>query len=384
MDNDDYYKVLGVERGSANEDDIKRAYKKLALKLHPDRGGDAELFKKVSEAYSVLSDPQKKSIYDLHGKEALNGFEQAENNTPFPFGGAAGGMPPFDMFHNFFGGGMPPRGGPHHHRGRRIKEVDLALTLEEIYQGKAKTVDVTRRVIDQKEVKGCEACQGQGVHVRIQGLPGMGIHMFQQQVTPCDACHGVGKIVPDNSVDIVNEQITIDIPKGCAENTRIVAQGKIDDIPGGEPGDLVFRVTYKDHPHFKVINGSDLETTIRINLLEALQGFTRIVKHLDGSFLTITSSRVVRPGSRWCLSGEGLSDAGNLFCIIDIEFPDKINGGKGSLTALLNQKRLVQRVSSPDAVVRKRELENEVIPEKPKDAPPPTHTEEGAPECVQQ
>lgn len=370
----DYYDVLGLDKKTATEDDIKKSYKKLALKYHPDRGGDAEMFKKVSEAYAVLSDSEKKSVYDKHGKDGLDGFEAAENGN-FPF---HQGMNPFDMFQNFFGGAHP-------NKRKRVKEVPLVLTLEEVFTGKSKSIEITRRVIDQSIITNCVSCNGQGVHIKLHNMTGMGIPMFQQQVIQCDHCHGVGKIVPDSAVSVVNENVTIDIPRGCPDNTRVMVPGKLDDVPGEEPGDLIFVVSHKKHPVFTVLNRTDLEMKIKVNLLEALQGFTRIVKHLDGTFISISSTDIIRPSKKWYVKGEGLVPGGRLFCSIEVDYPIKISDGKGTLQAIFHQKKLVQRISSPDSVVRPVVLIEYEEQESDKSSTEfKRHNDQSPPECVQQ
>lgn len=360
----DYYTALGVPRSSSLED-IKKAYKKLALKHHPDRGGDQEKFKEVSEAYEVLSDPEKKQIYDLHGKEGLEAAAQGGGGDPF------GGMHfPFDMFSNVFGG--PPRAR------KKRKEMVLHLTLEEVCLGKTKTIDMTRRVIDQSKVRGCDTCEGQGCQVRIQG---MGSGMFQHEMVPCTSCRGVGKVVPDDAVTLVEEKLSIDVPPGCPEGHTFVLPGKLDEDPGENTGELVFVVRYREHPVFRPVGDSGhLETTLHINLLEALTGFSRILRHPDGTFLSIGHTGITTPTTKWTIKNEGIRHGQHLHVAVEIDFPDHIVDTKTSLQAILNQKRVIQRVSSPEATVRTASLE-EYSPQQEQQHKRQT---ERPPECVQQ
>jgi DnaJ family protein A protein 2 len=347
-----YYELLGVDKASSAED-IRRAYRKLALQHHPDKGGDAERFQLIGEAYAVLSDPEKRRVYDVYGKEGLD-------HQP-PQADVAG-----EIFRSMFGGGFGPR-------RRRSKEVALEVTLEEVYSGKARSVEITRRVLDRSKVRSCDACSGQGCKVRV--LP-VGGGIYQQHVTPCDGCGGQGHELGDGASHLKTESVKIEVPAGCRNGTRIVMQGMMDEEVSGPPGDLVFVVTYRDHPVFRVCGNDDLETTVKINLLEALTGFQRIIKHLDGTFLNIShSSSVVCPGQQWSIPGEGLQKGRDLHVKIDIEFPSSISPEEKSLGHILRQKRVVQRVSSP-AVVRKVSLHE--------GKPPPPPAADAPPECVQQ
>lgn len=348
-----YYELLGVDKGSS-VDDIRKAYRKLALQHHPDKGGDAQRFQLIGEAYAVLSDPEKRRVYDVYGKE---GLDQQQQQQPDVAG---------EIFRSMFGGGF---GGP---RRRRSKEVALDVTLEEVFKGKVRNVEITRRVLDRGKVHSCVACSGQGCKVRV--LP-MGGGIYQQHVTPCEGCGGQGHEFDDGASHLKTEVVKIEVPAGCRNGTRIVMQGMMDEEVSGPPGDLVFVVTYRDHPVFRVCGG-DLETTIKINLLEALTGFQRIIKHLDGTFLNIShSSSIMSPGQQWSIPGEGFQK-GDLHVKIDIEFPTSISPEEKSLGHILRQKRVVQRVSSP-AVVRNVALQE-------RKEPPPPPPADAPPECVQQ
>merc|ERR1719414_2310535 len=152
VDTTKFYKLLEVDK-DASEADIKKAYRKMAIKHHPDKGGDPEKFKEITRAYEVLSDSEKRSKYDRFGEEGLDGD---------------GGGDPSDIFESFFGGGR--RGGGGGRRRQKTKDVvqPLKCTLEQLYGGQTKKMAITRQVIDkQKGVVSCRECDGRGVRVQV-------------------------------------------------------------------------------------------------------------------------------------------------------------------------------------------------------------------------
>jgi DnaJ homolog subfamily A member 2 len=361
MSDPDYYALLGVNR-EANEEEIKKAYRRLALKLHPDKGGDAVQFQRVSAAYAVLSDSQKKNVYDTQGIDGLKRMEEG-GASPNP-------MNPFSFFNSVFGhhgfqGSMHP--GHNHQHQQRVKEVELLFTLEEIFTGKGKVVNITRRVVNQNKVYTCGVCQGQGFQMRVSaiGIPGM----FQQQLVNCNECQGTGKLVPIEGVSTVTEQLKVDIMAGCVEGTRIVAEGKLDDVPGQEPGHLVFIVRYKKHTTFTPVSvDGHLRATCKINLLEALTGFRRIIRHLDGTFYEVQYTDILKPGSVLYLPGLGMPcdggrPSGHIFYTFETEFPiNRVDiDSTGDLSQLLCQKKSKQKVSDPSVIVKPAPLQ--VVPE---------------------
>merc|ERR1719245_2858257 len=173
VDTTGFYKALEVDKG-ASEPEIKKAYRKLAVKYHPDKGGDPEKFKDITRAYEVLSDPEKRSKYDKYGEEGLEG---------------GGGGDPSDIFESFFGGGQ--RGGGSRKR-QKTKDVvqPLKVTLEQMYNGATKKMAITREVIDKKKgVQECRECDGRGMKVEVVRMG----PMIQQMQSQCGACGGNGK-----------------------------------------------------------------------------------------------------------------------------------------------------------------------------------------------
>lgn len=321
----DYYKLLQVDR-NASDEDLKKAYRKLAMKWHPDKNPsnkkDAEAkFKQISEAYDVLSDPQKRAVYDQYGEEGLKG------QVPPP--GAGGGFSdggttfrfntrsPDDIFSDLFGfsspfGGMPDMGGSRagassfrrggmfgddifsHIRGEAGEgsaniprkgpaiERTLPCSLEDLYKGTTKKMKISRDVMD------------------TSGRP-----------------------------TTVEEILTIEIKPGWKKGTKITFPEKGNEQRGVIPSDLVFIIDEKPHSLFKR-DGNDILLTQKVSLLEALTGYTAQVTTLDGRNLTIPVNTIITPTYEEVVKGEGMpipkdpSKKGNLRIKFNIKFPSKL------------------------------------------------------------
>lgn len=339
-DNTKYYDILGVSK-SAAPDELKKAYRKAAIKNHPDKGGDPEKFKELAQAYEVLSDPEKREIYDQYGEDALKEG----------MGGGGASHNPFDIFESFFGGsfgGSSFTGGSS--RGRRQKQGEdvvhpLKVSLEDLYNGTSRKLSLSRNVICLKcKGKGsksgasgrCMGCQGSGMKVSIRQLgPGMVQHM--QHV--CTDCRGSGeatiadkdkcgqckgnKVVQDKKV------LEVHVEKGMQHGQRIVFQGEADEAPDTLTGDIVFVLQLKDHSKFKR-KGDDLYVEHTLNLTEALCGFQFPLTHLDGRQLLIKSSagEIIKPSQYKAINDEGMPQyqrpfmKGRLYIHFNVEFPD--------------------------------------------------------------
>lgn len=246
------YEVLGVEK-DATEKDIKKAYRKLAVKHHPDKGGDEHLFKEINAAYEILSDPKKRELYDKYGLEGVEA-----DGAP----GAAGGE---DLFSMFFGGGGGGgrRSGPR--KGPSIQHP-LKVSLEDLYNGKTVKLAVNRKVIV-GESKVCETCGGQGAVMEVRQL---GPGMITQMQRACSACQGQGTTAKTKSERQVLE---VHVEKGAQHNQKISFRGMADEIPGRETGDINFIIQEKEHHMFKR-KGADLLLMKEISLNQALTGFS--------------------------------------------------------------------------------------------------------------
>eukprot|EP00249_Psilotum_nudum_P012898 c24032_g1_i2 orf=232-1491(+) len=336
-DNTRYYDVLGVSK-TASQDELKKAYRKAAIKNHPDKGGDPEKFKELAQAYEVLSDPEKRDIYDQYGEEALKE------------GMGAGGpsINPFDIFESFFGGGNAFGGGSNR-GGRKVRRGEdvvhpLKVSLEDLYNGTSKKLSLSRNVLCLKcKGKGsktgstihCPGCQGSGMKVSIRHL---GPNMIQQMQHVCPDCKGSGetinekdkcgqckgnKIVPDKKV------LEVHVEKGMQHGQKIVFQGEADEAPDTQTGDIVFVLQLKDHSKFKR-KGDDLFVDHTLNLTEALCGFQFPLTHLDGRQLLIKSGvgEIVKPGQFKAINDEGMPHfqrpfmKGRLYIQFTVEFPE--------------------------------------------------------------
>ncbi len=338
-DKRDYYEVLGVEKG-ASADDIKKAYRKLALKHHPDRNpGDKEAearFKEAAEAYDVLGDETKRRNYDQFGHRAFDagGFQgqRFENMEDIfaAFGDVFGGS----VFGDLFGGARRGRGGPQ--RGRDLKIV-LDLTLEEIDQGVERTV-VLKRQDTCKTCTGtgakpgtsritCATCSGRGQVHRSQG--------FFAMVTPCPRCQGAGQVVESPcatcrgaGAETVKAEIPIRIPPGVEEGVRLRVTGEGD---AGEPnaprGDLYVVIREAEHKIFQR-SGADVLTEIPVSFAQMALGDTVEIPTLRGrAEMTIPAG--TQSGKVLRLRGQGLPvlegrGRGDQLVRVFVEVPKKL------------------------------------------------------------
>ncbi|WOO81368.1 Mitochondrial protein import protein MAS5 [Vanrija pseudolonga] len=331
--------LLGVSP-SAGDDEIKKAYRKKALKHHPDKGGDPELFKELTHAYEVLSDNNKRAVYDQAGKEGL------ENGGP----GGMGGMDPQDLFSQLFGGGgggFFGGGGGRPSGPRRGKDLvhRIAVTLEDLYRGKVQKLALSKSVIckgcdgrggKKGAVKTCPSCRGQGVKVMFRQLG----PMMQQIQQPCNECEGTGEIMDPkdrcktcHGKKVVSERkvLEVHIDKGMKSGQQIKFNGESDQAPGIVPGDVVIVIEEKPHARFQR-KGDDLFTEADIDLLTALAGGEFTIPHLDDRTLhvTIVPGEIIKPGALKTITGQGMPsyrhhELGDLFVRLNVIFPDSLD-----------------------------------------------------------
>jgi len=310
VDTSKLYQTLGVEK-NADAKEIKKAYRKLAVKHHPDKGGDEAKFKEISAAYEILSDADKRAKYDKFGLEGVS------DDSP--------GHTSDDLFSMFFGGGGSRRSaGPR--KGEDLNHP-LKVSLEDLYNGKTVKLAINRTVIIGKP-KMCEACNGQGVVMELRQIA---LGMVQQIQRRCTVCSGQGYIAESKKERKVLEVM---IDKGMKNSEKVVFRGMGDEKPNMEPGDINFIIQEKEHSTFKR-KGADLLITKTLSLNEALCGFEWIVKHLDGREIVIKSKpgEVIKPESLGAqpfvkiVPNEGMPSRGNpfvkgnLFVLFRVQFP---------------------------------------------------------------
>lgn len=316
----DFYRILGINK-RAQTNEIKKAYRKLAKEMHPDRNPNdpqaTEKFQDLGVAYETLSDPEKRKIYDRGGEEALQKNEGGGGGDPFSsfFGG---GNPFGDMF-GFDGG----NGEREVHRGANIV-MDLWVSLEELYLGNF--VEMTHNRPVMKPAKGTRKCNCRQEMVTRSLGPGR-FQMTQQQV--CDDCP---------NVKFVNEEhlLEVEVEPGMVNGMehKFVSEG--EPHMDGEPGDLILQIRTYNHPVFER-KGDDLYTNITISLVDALSGFELDIEHLDGHKVHVSREKITWPGARIRKKGEGMPNYennnlfGTMYITFDVAFP------KGELSELDKQ-----------------------------------------------
>jgi len=330
----EFYERLGVSP-DAGVSEIKKAYKKMAVKYHPDKNPNnptaSEKFKEVGEAYEVLSDDKKRKLYDQYGKEGVRegGHASAEDIFAQFFGGGG--------FSSFFGGG---------HRGPQKGDDivhELSCSLEDLYKGKQTKLAVTRNVLCKKcsgtgtksgaSSGKCKTCDGRGIRVVVKQL---GPGMVQQMQTICNDCGGKGETIKDEDKckdckgkKVVKEKkiLQVYIDRGMRHEQKIVFSGEADEAPGLEAGDIIFLISEKKHDIFKR-HGDDLIMEYSIPLIEALGGTQFMINHLDDRKILFKTKKgdVITPGEIRMVPEEGMPihkrmEKGNLYIKFNVEFP---------------------------------------------------------------
>ena len=337
----DYYGILGVDK-SASDAEIKKAYRKLARKYHPDvNPGDdeaAEKFREASLAQEVLLDPQKRQVVDMGGDPMEDRAAQGGGG----FGGFGGGGLG-DLFAEFFGGGAASR-GPR----SRVQPGDDALlrttiTLEEAYSGVKQQVKVDTAVL-------CDRCEGTGSESKAKPVTcdhcgGMGqVQEVQRSMLgnmmttrECPKCYGFGEVVTDPCGHCGGDgrvrkrrDITVTIPAGIGDGMRIrmASQGEVGH-GGGPAGDLYVEVHTEPHPVFER-NADDLHLTVRVPMVDAALGASCTVEQLDGEELTLDIAPGTQPGESITLQGKGMprlrtDGFGNLHAHVDVVIPTDLD-----------------------------------------------------------
>lgn len=356
----DYYEILGVAKG-ADADAIKKAYRSLALKFHPDRVPEdqkkeaEEKFKEISEAYGVLSDPQKRQMYDQYGHSGIDQRYTAEDIFKgADFSSIFGDTDMGDILGSFFGDAI--FGGGRSGRPRRGRDIqyEVEISLEEAFSGIKKKIKVPRhencKTCDGSGAKPgsksrtCPTCKGQGQVVMSNG--------FFRMAQTCSACGGQGKVITDHCADCrgqgivkVTRNIDVNIPAGVDNDTRLRVKGE-GEVGSAGPGDLYLYILVKQHPQFER-HGKDLQAELAVSFVKAALGGDVSVATLNGKV-----SMKVPPGTQsgkvFRLKEKGMPDlhggpVGDLYVKVMLQVPQHLSG---------EQRKLLEeyaRISGEDA-----------------------------------
>jgi len=347
------YDILNVSP-SAGESEIRKAYYKLAKIHHPDKSTESdktaeEKFKEIKFAYEVLTDKNKREVYDRYGLEGLKdgvGGTEFEDIFGGLFGGGMGGM---------FGGGMGGfpfdifgGGGGHGRRQQKRRTQNmvypLKCTLEDLYNGVTKTIELERSQLcsgcegsggKAGATQGCKNCHGRGFVMQYKQL---GPGMVQQMQAMCRECNGEGEIINEKDRCKVclgkktkkqKKSFEVHIDKGMHDGQKITMRGESNQEPGVETGDLIIVLQQEPHQIF-TRNHDDLFISHTINITEALCGFKTVVKHLDGRSLVLNQNpgEFLAPGTIRAIEKEGMPrhkmpfEKGNLYIKLDVVFPE--------------------------------------------------------------
>lgn len=343
----DFYEILGITK-NANDEEIKKAYRKLAIKYHPDKNPDdkaaEEKFKEAAEAYEVLSNPEKRQRYDQFGHQGVGGASSGGGNY-------GGGMNMDDIFSQFgdifggaFGGGGGFGGGGS--RGRRVNRgsnlrVKVKLNLNEIAHGVEKKLKVTKHVAcgtchgsgaKSGNYDTCKMCNGTGVFTRVQQT----ILGAMQTQTTCTSCHGEGKIIKDkcstchgDGIVRGEEVITVNIPAGVGEGMQLSMGGKGNAAPrGGVNGDLLVVIEEEEHPDLKR-DGNNLIYHLFLSFPDAALGTQIEIPTIDGK-VKIKVDPGTQGGKILRLKGKGIADVngygkGDLLVDVNIYTPHNVS-----------------------------------------------------------
>ncbi len=342
MSKQDLYEVLGVSK-TASSDEIKAAYRKLAMKYHPDRNPDNKeaenKFKEAASAYEILSDDQKRKQYDQFGHDGANGM------------GGMGGNPNMDdifanfgdIFESMFGGGTHQRhrqnqGQPQAQRGHD-RHSNLSVSLKESYTG-------TKREINYTHLASCETCKGKGLEAGTSAktcskCQGSGQVQYRQgffvYAQGCTTCSGIGYTIPSpckacggRSRKQAQEKITINIPAGIFNGAELRVTGKGDaGVYGGPSGDLFLDIKIEEDKHFQRV-GDNLECPIMLTYPQLVFGCQIEIENIDGTKETIKIPKGCPVGERISIAGKGFQTIkgrtkGNLIVITQCQIPKKLD-----------------------------------------------------------
>jgi molecular chaperone DnaJ len=361
----DYYKILGVSR-DASEEEIKKAYRRLAHKYHPDKGGDPEKFKEINEAYQVLSDKEKRAQYDKYGRVFEGpGFTDSSFAEGFDVGDfwqrfeseAGFDFDLDDIFEDFFGFGFSSRRGPSIKRGKDI-QIDLELNLEDTLSDQKRKIEILKWVVCPRcngsgaepgsKIKECFTCRGTG---EVQQVKKVFLGTISRQV-PCPQCKGEGTI-PEKLCNVCHgegrikkeEEIEIFIPKGVDSDQIIRITGKGNaGRRGGPSGDLYVRILIKPHKIFKR-KGDNVFLKVPISLTQAVLGGEVEIPTLEGKEIILKVPAGSESGKIIRVKGKGIPHfsgfgRGDMFVELEIKVPKKLTKKQKELLKKLQEEGL--------------------------------------------
>jgi molecular chaperone DnaJ len=341
----DFYELLGVAK-NASAEDLKKSYRKLAMKWHPDKNpGDKEAehrFKEISEAYEILKDDQKRAAYDRFGHAAFEqggGFRPGGGQGDFGFGGGGGGFSDIfeEMFGEFMGAGGSKRGQNQAGRGSDLR-YNMEISLEEAHKGASTTIKVPSSVP-------CESCKGSGAaggaqpvqcstchgHGKVRATQGF----FTIERT-CPTCHGTGKVISDPCKPCggtgrtrKEKTLSVSIPAGVEDGTRIRLAGEGEaGLRGAQGGDLYIFLSIKGHRFFQR-EGANIYCRVPIAMVTAALGGSVEVPTIDGSRAKVTIPAGTQTGHQFRLKGKGMAvmrspARGDMFIQAVVETPVKL------------------------------------------------------------
>ncbi|MCH4284566.1 MULTISPECIES: molecular chaperone DnaJ [Bacillota] len=355
-DKRDYYEVLGIQKG-ASDDEIKRAYRKMAKKYHPDvnkEPGAEEKFKEVNEAYEVLSDPQKKATYDQFGFAGMDGAGG--------FGGGAGGFDGFgdfsDIFGSFFGGGFGGGGSRRQSNGPRKGDdrfMQMRIDFMDAIFGKEEEISIDVDELcnecngtgarSKSDIKGCSRCGGTG-HVTTQQRTPFGV--FQSQ-SVCPDCNGTGKTIVNKcpkchgkGYEHKRVKLNIKIPAGIQSGQQVRVPNKGErGVNGGPNGDLYIEILVSRHKQF-TRDGNDIRITIPISAIDATLGCKVDVPTVYGD-VELTIPAGTQYGQQFRLKGKGVKSPrggqGDQYVEVKVEIPTKISRDERELYEKIKNKK---------------------------------------------
>jgi len=323
------YDTLNIPK-DCNQNEIKKAYRKLAMIEHPDKGGSPEKFKEINEAYSILSDPQKRRAYDC-GQLDNNGNQNMQH-----------GFDPFDIFSNFFRHEEQHFNVHNNNKNVRPKQIKLSISLEDLYTGKQTTINVPRNSCcprcngagSSEPPILCDECNGAG---RIRKILQLGPGMIQQIIGECSKCNGNGRFIKPQYVctmckgnKLIEEITTIklDIKKGTIEQEKMILQGYGDfNLDTHKYNDLILIVQQKKHNRIKR-NGNNLIIEQVINLKDALTGASFEYTHLDNKKYCFKVDEIIHPESIFVAYALGMPSKhnkyGDLYIKFNLLFPNDL------------------------------------------------------------